>query len=314
MILQQRGKKDPDPCRRRTGWICSNFRSCSVYSTESSRRSNSGCRKCNIESWRDSNTDTVSYTGRCNAQGLVWSSSDEEIATVDENGVVTALKEGTATIKVSNVAGLEATCKVTVKGKAEQPDVDKEAPTAPGKLSKAEVTKDSIQIRWKKSKDNVGVEGYEIFLNGVSIKKVSADTTSVMISNLLAGTEYQITVKAYDAAGNYSEAAALTVKTLAEDKNNSGNKDDNQKPDSGNKNDGQKPSGDQNQNSSADKKPAGVPQVTVVKTGDSGAPIGIFVVLAIVAAGAVVVVVLRMKADQKKNAKKKLETAPDGTR
>ena len=41
-----------------------------------------------------------------------------------------------------------------------------------------------------------------------------------MISNLLAGTEYQITVKAYDAAGNYSEAAALTVKTLAEDKNN----------------------------------------------------------------------------------------------
>ena len=49
--------------------------------------------------------------------------------------------------------------------------MDKEAPTAPGKLSKAEVTKDSIQIRWKKSKDNVGVEGYEIFLNGVSIKK-----------------------------------------------------------------------------------------------------------------------------------------------
>ena len=247
-------------------------------------------------------------------KGLVWSSSDEEIATVDENGVVTALKEGTATIKVSNVAGLEATCKVTVKGKAEQPDVDQEAPTAPGKLSKAEVTKDSIQIRWKKSKDNVGVEGYEIFLNGVSIKKVSADTTSVMISNLLAGTEYQITVKAYDAAGNYSEAAALTVKTLAEDKNNSGNKDDNQKPDSGNKNDGQKPSGDQNQNSSADKKPAGVPQVTVVKTGDSGAPIGIFVVLAIVAAGAVVVVVLRMKADQKKNAKKKHRNRPDGTR
>ena len=133
-------------------------------------------------------------------KGLVWSSSDEEIATVDENGVVTALKEGTATIKVSNVAGLEATCKVTVKGKAEQPDVDQEAPTAPGKLSKAEVTKDSIQIRWKKSKDNVGVEGYEIFLNGVSIKKVSEDTTYVMISHLLAGQEYQSTGKAYDAA------------------------------------------------------------------------------------------------------------------
>ncbi len=30
-------------------------------------------------------------------------------------------------------------------------------------------------------------------------QKVLDNTTSVMISNLLAGTEYQITVKAYDA-------------------------------------------------------------------------------------------------------------------
>ena len=195
-----------------------------------------------------------------------------------------------------------------------KPEEDKEAPTKPSDLKVTDKTDTTVKIEWKASKDNVGVTGYEIFVNGKSIGTVKDDVLTAEIAKLTPKTEYTIEVVAYDAAGNYSEAAALTVKTLAEDKNNSGNKDDNRKPDSGNKNDGQKPSGDQNQNSSADKKPAGVPQVTVVKTGDSGAPIGIFVVLAIVAAGAVVVVVLRMKADQKKNAKKKHRNRPDGTR
>ncbi len=60
----------------------------------------------------------------------VWSSSDEEIATVDENSVVTALKEGNSndqSIQCSRIRGnLQSHC----KGKAEQPDVDQEAPTA----------------------------------------------------------------------------------------------------------------------------------------------------------------------------------------
>ena len=48
---------------------------------------------------------------------LVWSSSDETVVKVDENGKVTALKAGTATITVKATAGettVEATCKVTV--------------------------------------------------------------------------------------------------------------------------------------------------------------------------------------------------------
>ena len=45
---------------------------------------------------------------------VVWSTSNAEVATVDENGVVTAVAEGTATI-TATASGKEATCVVTVQ-------------------------------------------------------------------------------------------------------------------------------------------------------------------------------------------------------
>ena len=44
-----------------------------------------------------------------------WSSSNNKVAKVDQNGVVTALKKGTAKITVKTTKGKKATCKVTVK-------------------------------------------------------------------------------------------------------------------------------------------------------------------------------------------------------
>lgn len=53
---------------------------------------------------------------------LVWLSSDEKVATVDENGVVTPVGEGSATITVVTVDGnFSDTCAVTVKLPAGQP-------------------------------------------------------------------------------------------------------------------------------------------------------------------------------------------------
>lgn len=46
---------------------------------------------------------------------LVWSSSNQAVARVDENGMVTGLAEGTAIITVSNGGAVKATCTVTVK-------------------------------------------------------------------------------------------------------------------------------------------------------------------------------------------------------
>lgn len=45
---------------------------------------------------------------------VTWSSSNKKVATVDKNGVITALKKGTATITAKTSGGKKATCKVTV--------------------------------------------------------------------------------------------------------------------------------------------------------------------------------------------------------
>ncbi|MDU7947283.1 MAG: endo-alpha-N-acetylgalactosaminidase family protein [Clostridium sp.] len=48
-------------------------------------------------------------------KGIVWSSSDEKIVKVNQNGLLTALKSGTAKVKITNAAGLMAEATVTVE-------------------------------------------------------------------------------------------------------------------------------------------------------------------------------------------------------
>ena len=45
---------------------------------------------------------------------ITWSSSKESVATVDENGVVTAHENGSAKITAMTGSGKKATCTVTV--------------------------------------------------------------------------------------------------------------------------------------------------------------------------------------------------------
>ena len=60
------------------------------------------------------------YPDSANDKRITWSSSDPAIASIDENGLVTALKKGTATITAAAMdgSGVKSTCKVTVSNTA----------------------------------------------------------------------------------------------------------------------------------------------------------------------------------------------------
>lgn len=75
-------------------------------------------------------------------KALTWSSSDEKVAIVDENGLVTAKGLGTAEITVTTEDGKTAVCKVTVeKKKDENPSTKPDKPNQPDKPQKPESPK-----------------------------------------------------------------------------------------------------------------------------------------------------------------------------
>ena len=84
----------------------------------------------------------------------------------------------------------------------------------PTGLAAVNVSATGCLLYWTGATDNVGVTTYEVFKGGVSVGTVS--TTSKALSGLSAGTAYALTVRAGDAAGNWSaQSAPITLTTSA---------------------------------------------------------------------------------------------------
>lgn len=91
--------------------------------------------------------------------------------------------------------------------------VDTTAPTEPGSLAANSINSTSFGITWTASTDNVGVVGYEVYLNSSLIDTVTDLFYS--FSGLTPDTTYEVVVWAIDAASNVSSGANLNVDTLA---------------------------------------------------------------------------------------------------
>ncbi|WP_127529631.1 glycosyl hydrolase family 18 protein [Paenibacillus kobensis] len=89
---------------------------------------------------------------------------------------------------------------------------DTTAPTAPTGVTVTGVTQTSVTLAWSGSTDNSGsVAGYDVY-NGTTLA-ASVTGLSATVSGLTAGTTYNFTVKAKDAAGNVSAASSSVSAT-----------------------------------------------------------------------------------------------------
>ncbi|MGB8455797.1 MAG: hypothetical protein WCD89_26210 [Anaerocolumna sp.] len=195
-----------------------------------------GCTKVYAETITDTEAPTapanLNISGSADAIVLSWDASgdnigvagykiyrnDEEIGTSTENYYTdyTITEAGTYiyTVKAydasGNLSGASNGMILTITtGDGSDPSENSGIPTAPTNLSMSG-SADAIILRWDASSDDVGVEGYKIYRDGVEIG-TTADT--YYTDDTLTGTgSYVYTVKAYDADGNLSqESAALTV-------------------------------------------------------------------------------------------------------
>ncbi len=94
---------------------------------------------------------------------------------------------------------------------------DTGAPSVPATLTPAAITISGFTFRWGAATDNVAVTAYEVFRDGIAQPLIAAPATSLVLTGLALNTPYILTVRARDAAGNFSALSApRTISTLAD--------------------------------------------------------------------------------------------------
>ncbi len=88
---------------------------------------------------------------------------------------------------------------------------DEVRPATPGGLHVVSQTDTSATVAWSASTDNVAVDGYAVYVDGVKKKTLTAGTLTATIEGLAAGKTYAFKVEATDTSGNRSQPAALSV-------------------------------------------------------------------------------------------------------
>jgi len=115
---------------------------------------------------------------------VIWSSGDDEIATVDENGLVTGIALGETTIKAA--AGFNtATCKVIVNDPNVKIALDKTTltlriPTIPTAQLTATVTGTTVKPTWSSSNPEVATVSSEGLVTAVTTNKGTTTITAAL--------------------------------------------------------------------------------------------------------------------------------------
>ncbi len=96
---------------------------------------------------------------------------------------------------------------------------DTQAPTAPTNLSVSSITQSSVSLSWTAASDNIGVSGYDIFIDASLLASTTANGYN--LTGLSSNNNYTFTIKAKDAAGNISAASNSVTATTPSGSGNS---------------------------------------------------------------------------------------------
>ena len=110
-------------------------------------------------------------------------------------------------------AQLSTDSTTAVPGTTPPPPGDTTPPTTPTGVAAGNVTQTAATLSWLASTDNLGVTGYDLFLNGVKVATTGGTTYDY--TTLTCGTTYTLGVVAHDAAGNTSTTSTTPVTTTA---------------------------------------------------------------------------------------------------
>ena len=165
---------------------------------------------------------------------ITWSESTDNVSVagynvyVNETKVNDALVTGTEYSLTDLTAATEYSVTVTAVDAAENESAkseavvfttaakkDTEAPTAPKDVKATEVTQTTAKVTWSEATDNVGVVGYNVYVNETKVNDALVTGTEYALSELTEATGYTVRVTAVDAAGNESgRSTAATFTTL----------------------------------------------------------------------------------------------------
>ena len=132
-------------------------------------------------------------------QQVNWASSNQKIATVDSNGIITGLKEGTVTISATTIDGISKVCKVNIKNDT----FNEQGINIIPKVITMEVGQ------------NKNVE-YNFYLQNISSNTIiwsSSNSLIASVSNGIISAKKSGTciIKATSSDGNYSDYVTINV-------------------------------------------------------------------------------------------------------
>ena len=93
---------------------------------------------------------------------------------------------------------------------------DTEAPSVPADVKATDVTETTAKLTWNEATDNVGVAGYNVYVNEAKVNEELVAGTEFALTDLTEATEYTVRVSAVDAAGNESARSEATTFTTLE--------------------------------------------------------------------------------------------------